>query len=370
MISARPSVLSANPVRMISAGRRPPDLASGEDRDGEHGQRERGERQARLQRVVLELDLQEDRQRDHRPAERDVLQHLPGDPEPEVREREQIRIEQRHLALAMAPHEPAGERPQRERADRDQQHDVVAALLPHQDAQHHAAHPEDGQDRADPVDLPLARVRDVLDEPDLRQHDRDDDDLQQEADAPGQVGGDEAAEQRPDRGGDRGRRSDQRIGLLLRRSLEVAVDQRLHRGQQQRGAEAADDRPEDDDRRQALGERHRQRADRIAQQTQHVRPLASEQVADLAADQDERSGDQGLERDRALDRAHRRVEILDDRRDRHVHQRRVDDEHEHRRRQQQRQPRAPGFLVRSAHGRFTSHGCHRRLSPLSCLVGP
>ena len=38
-----------------------------------------------------------------------------------------------------------------------------------------------------------------------------------------------------------------------------------------------------------------------AEQTQHVRPLASEQVADLAADQDERSGDQRLERDRALD---------------------------------------------------------------------
>ena len=155
------------------------------------------------------------------------------------------------------------------------------------------------------------------------------------------IGGDEAAEERPDRGGDRGRRADQRVRLLLRRSLEVAVDQRLHRRQQQRGAEAADDRPEDDDRGQALGERHRQRADRVRQQTQHVRPLASEQVADLAADQDERGGDQGLERDRALDRAHRRVEVLDDRGDRHVHQRRVDDEHEHRRRQHERQPRAP-----------------------------
>ena len=95
---------------------------SGEDRDGEHRQGERSDREARLQRVVLELDLQEDRQRDHRPAERHVLQQLPGDPDPEGRELEQVRIEQGHLALAMPPHEPAGERPQRDGADRDQQH--------------------------------------------------------------------------------------------------------------------------------------------------------------------------------------------------------------------------------------------------------
>jgi hypothetical protein len=137
---------------------------------------------------------------------------------------------------------------------------------------------------------------------------------------------------------------DQRIGLYLCRSLEVAMDERLHGRQQERGAEAADDRPEDDDRRQAPREGHRQRAERIRQQTQHIRPLAPEQVADLAADQDERSRDQGLERDRALDRAHRRVEVLDYRRDRHVHQRRVDDEHEHRGRQQERQPRVSRFL--------------------------
>ena len=234
----------------------------------------------------------------------------------------------------MAPYEPAGERPERERADRDQQHDVVAALLPHQDAQHHAAHPQHGQDRANGVDLTRARVRDVLHEPDLRQHDRDYDDLEQEADAPGQVGGDEASEKRPDRGGDRGRRSDECVRLLLGRSLEVAMDERLHGRQQERGAEATDDRPEDDDRREALGEGHRQGTDRIRQQAQHVRPLASEEVADLAADQDERSRDQRLQCDRALDRADLGVQVPDDRRDRHVHQRRVDDEHEHCRRQQ------------------------------------
>ena len=150
-------------------------------------------------------------------------------------------------------------------------------------------------------------VRHVVDQPDPGQHDDDDHDLEQEADAPRQVGGDEAAEQRADGGRDRGRGADQRVGLLLRRALEVAVDQRLHRRQQQRGAEAADDRPEDDDRRQALGERHRQGADRVAEQPEDVGPLAPDQVADLAADQDERGRDQRLERDRRLDAADGRV---------------------------------------------------------------
>ena len=361
-----PTVLSANPARMTSRGAPAAGPSSGEDRDGEHRQRERSDGQARLQGVVLELDLQEDRQRDHRPAERDVLEHLPGEPDPEVREREQLRIEQRHLPLAVAPHEPAGERPQRERADRDQQQDVVPALLPHEDAEHHAAHPDHGQDRAAQVDLPLPRVRDVLEQPELRQHDRDDHGLEQEADAPRQVGGDEAAEERADRGGDRGRRSDERIGLLLRRPLEVAVDEGLHRGQQQRGAEAADERPEHDDRRQALGERHRHRADRVAEETQDVRPFASEQVTDLAADQDERRRHQRLERDRALDGAHRRVEVLDDGRDRHVHQGRVDHEHEHRRRQHDREARAPRFLMARARGHrsaFEGPRAPRRRAP-------
>src|SRR4249919_2751262 len=71
----------------------------------------------------------------------------------------------------------------------------------------------------------------------------------------------------------------------------------------------------------------------------------------LAADQDERGGHQRLQRDRGLHTAHRRVEILNHRRDRHVHQRRVDDEHEHRHRQQDREPLAAGSLRRNAGAR-------------------
>ena len=180
----------------------------------------------------------------------------------------------------------------------------------------------------------------ILDELEVDEDDRDHDRLQQEADAPRQERGQEAAEQRPDGGGDRGRGAHEGVGLLLLGTLEVAVDQRLHRRQQHRRAQPADDRPEHDDRRQALGERHRHGADRVAEQAEDERPLAPDQVADLAPDQDERRRHQRLERDRALHAADRRVEVLDDLRDRHVHQRCVDDEHEHRRREQHGQPPA------------------------------
>ena len=82
----------------------------------------------------------------------------------------------------------------------------------------------------------------------------DDHDLEAEPDAPRQIGGDEATEQRSDRGRDRRRGADQRVRLLPGRAVEVAVDQRLHRREQERRAEATDDRPEDDDRGQVLGE--------------------------------------------------------------------------------------------------------------------
>ena len=81
------------------AGRRFPALLAGEQRDREHAERQRRERQPGLHRVVLERHLQEERQRDHRPAEGDLLHHLLGDPDPEVREPEQVGVEQRQLAL-------------------------------------------------------------------------------------------------------------------------------------------------------------------------------------------------------------------------------------------------------------------------------
>ena len=238
---------------MMLLGRRAPGPPAGDDRRPEHAERERGQRQARLQRVVFEDHLQVDRDGDHRAAERDVLEHLPGDPEPEQLGREQRRIDQRRLALALPAHEPVREPGEGDGADRQEQADGFAALLPDEDAQHQAAHAEDRQNGADEVDLARACVRRVTDESDARQHDRDDDDLEQERDAVGEVRGDEAADQGSDGRCDRGRRPDQGVGRLLGRPFEVAVDERLHRGQQERRAEATDDGPEDEDRPSRFG---------------------------------------------------------------------------------------------------------------------
>ncbi len=61
--------------------------------------------------------------------------------------------------------QPVGERGERDDADRQEQADGFAALLPDEDAQHESAHPEDRQGRTDEVDSSRAGVRHVADEP-------------------------------------------------------------------------------------------------------------------------------------------------------------------------------------------------------------
>src|SRR5213594_2315963 len=60
--------------------------------------------------------------------------------------------------------------------------------------------------------------------------------------------------------------------------------------------------------------------------------LRPDEVTHLAADQDECGRDQCFQSDRRLDAAHGRLEVANDRRDGHVHDRGVDNEHEHRHR--------------------------------------
>ena len=102
----------------------------GEHRDTEHGEREGGERQARFERVVAPDELEVDRQRDQHPAQRDLLKKYLGDPEAVRLGCEQRRIEQRSLALALAPTEPVHEGRHRRDPDREQHPDGFAARLP------------------------------------------------------------------------------------------------------------------------------------------------------------------------------------------------------------------------------------------------
>ena len=141
------------------------------------------------------------------------MHHRLTDADPEVREPEQVRVEQREFACALAFDEPPGEERQPDRAERDEQEDRLAAFLPDEDAEDDSAHTDDREHCADEVDVARPGVLDILYELAAREHHGDDHDFESEADAPREVGRDEPAEQRPDRGRDRSRGADQRVGL-------------------------------------------------------------------------------------------------------------------------------------------------------------
>jgi hypothetical protein len=295
---------------------------------------------------------------------------LSGDPEPEDLRLEQVRVEQRRLPLSLSPPQPVRERSERQDAEPDDEPNEFASLLPHEDAEHDAAHPDDGEDRADGVDTTGPGVRHVPHEPDAGQNDRDDGVLEQKGDAPRQIGGDESSEQWSNRGCNRSGGPHECICLLLGRSLEVAVDERLHGRQQERRADPTDDRPEDDDRDQVLRECHCQSADGVAEQPQHVCALAPEEVAYLAPDQDERRRDQCLQRDCRLDAADGRVEISNHRRDGDIHQGRVHDEDEHRHRQQDGEALIAPGVDRRGGGQFLGHGNAARVRDVLLSESP
>ena len=148
-----PMLANRKPVRMIAAGRRSAGLLPDYHCRCEHRQRERGQRQAGLHGVVLQGHLEVERQRDHRAAQRDLLEHLTGDAGGEVRVPEQVRVEQGHLLRPLAPDEPPGQGRQGHGSDRHEQADELAALLPDEDPEHHPTHAEHGQQGADQVDL-------------------------------------------------------------------------------------------------------------------------------------------------------------------------------------------------------------------------
>ncbi len=281
----RPSSREARPDEARGAPASRP--LAGEHGDEEHRQRERGEREPRLQGVVSEVELEVDGQRDEQAAERDVLKDALADSEAEELGLEEVRVEQRGLALALSAAEPPDERDRADSAHREENADPLAALLPDEDAEHQQGHREDGEHRSHEIDAPVPGERLLADQPAAEQDAGDDDRLDRESDPPGKKRGQGASDERADRRRDGARGADHREDLGLHLPVEVAVDQRLHRGEVERSAEAADHRPEDDDRGEALREHHRDGAQRIEDEAGDVGPLAAEEVAQLAADHDE-----------------------------------------------------------------------------------
>ena len=274
-----------------------------------------------------------------RPPSAICLQDALGDSEAEELGVEETGVEERGLALALAATEPPNERNRADRPRGEKRTHRLASLLPRQNPEHQKGHPQTRQHGPHDVDASVAGVGHLTDQPAAQQHAGDDGRLEHESDTPREQRGQEASDEWADRRGDGAGGPDQRIDLRPHLPLEVAVDERLHRREIERSAEAPDHRPEDDDRGQALREHHREGARGIEDEAGDVRPLAAEEVTELAADQDEGGRDQGLEGHRRLDPADGRVEILDHRGNRDVHERRIDDEDEHRHRQEDAQPR-------------------------------
>jgi hypothetical protein len=79
---------------------------------------------------VLQHHLQVERQDDHRAAQGNLLEHLPGNAGGEDLGLEQIRVEQRRLALMLAAPEPVDKQHQRSRADGRDRQDPFTAFLP------------------------------------------------------------------------------------------------------------------------------------------------------------------------------------------------------------------------------------------------
>ena len=116
-----------------------------------------------------------------------------------------------------ATNQPEGKASERNcAADQNRQH-VLAALLPDQDAEHDAAHTEDGQERTHDIHLSAACIRHVMHQ--LDHH------LEQKGDSPGEEGGDKPPKQGSDCGRYGSRCTDECIDPLLGCSLEIAMDE-------------------------------------------------------------------------------------------------------------------------------------------------
>ena len=198
-----------------------------------------------------------------------------------------------------------------------------APLARAQHAEDEQREPRRGEHRADEVELRL-RLRRRVGDPAGEDQDRDHDQhLAGEDPAPGEIGREDAADQRPDRNRDRPRGCNHPVRGRAAGDREVPGDERDDRGQDQRRADALEERPAEEQHVEVGCDRGRERAAAVDDAADREGPLAADDRADLRADDHQRRHHQRVGGDRALDPGHRRVDVGGDRRDRHVHDGRV-----------------------------------------------
>ena len=198
-----------------------------------------------------------------------------------------------------------------------------------EDAEHDHAEARRRQRRTDEVERGRVLRDGVLLHPPAEQEDdRHDHDLAHEHVAPREVRGHPAADDRPDGDGRCRDPADEAVreGPLL--ALVVRGDERGDRGHDEHGTEALDQRPAEQQDRKAGADRRDQRPSGVDREAHGERPVLPPDVADLCAGEHERRHDERVRRDRELDALDRGVEVLDDLRDRDVHDGAVEHHHE------------------------------------------
>ena len=142
--------------------------------------------------------------------------------------------------------------------------------------------------------------------------------------SPRAVGRRRAADQRPGGHRDRSGGGDQAVRLRPRLGSEVPGDEGHDRRHDQRGADAFEERPADDQHGEVRGEAGGQRADAVDHAADRERPATADDRADLPARDHERGHHQRVEGDGGLDAGDGRAHVVGDGGHRHVHHRAVE----------------------------------------------
>src|SRR5664280_2900769 len=216
------------------------------------------------------------------------------------------------------------------------------------DPVHGQREPDDGEQGSERVEGGARLGRGVLDAPDRDQDDQHDHDFACEHPAPRGEGGDGAADQWPGSHCDGTRRRDQSVGgrpTLLREIAGHKCDDGRH---DQRGPEALQARPSDDQHGQVGGEGRDQRPGSVDHQADGEGPTPPDECADLPTGDHEGGHHQGVEGDRRLNAGHGGAEVVGHRPDGDVHDRGVERHEELPGRKDHQHTRAPRGCVDGA----------------------
>ena len=278
-------------------------------------------RSAGVDRREPERDREEQRHREEQPGLEQVLEEERGEPAAQQPDPQDRGIEQRGSAGVASVLLPR-EEPEQHHAAAEDQPDHRRQPQPRgrirlrlhesprpgaQDPVDDEAQPERRERGADEVEAGAFLLRRVGGAPVEEEHDPDDEHLADEHVSPRPVRGEQPADQRAERDGDRAARHHDAVGAGPLALDEVRRHQRHDRRHHQRGADALEERPAEHQHREVGRQRGRQRTARVDHAADRERALAAEDRAHLPAGDHQRRHHQRVHGDRGLDPGDRRA---------------------------------------------------------------